>query len=77
MLSVYKSSGPAAPQVNMHGTTKGNGFSKSVLSLRKRQEEESIPKKLATFGLGGAFDCDKAEAKYGKGKRLFHSGTHM
>jgi hypothetical protein len=75
MLSIYKAS--AAPAMNMHGTTKGNGFSKSVLSLRKRQEDETIPTKLATFGLGGAFDCDQAEAKYGTGKRLFRTGTHM
>jgi hypothetical protein len=61
----------------MHGTTKGNGFSKSVLHLRKRQEEETVPKKLTTFGLGGAHDCDKADEKYNKGKRLFRHGAHV
>jgi len=60
MLSVYNSNVPTKA-VNMTGTTKGNGFSKSVLSLRKKIEDEDVPRKLATFGLGGANDCEKAD----------------
>jgi len=61
----------------MHGTTSGNGFSKSVLSLRKKQEEETIPKKMTTFGIGGPANCDAADKQLQKGKRLFPSGPHM
>lgn len=58
MLAIYKN---AAPTLNMNGTTKGNGFSKSALSLKKRIEDETVPKRLATFGIGGANDCDRAD----------------